>query len=477
MKAFYVLLCVFAAVLCTYATSSRFWTIADVHLSGRYVAGSDPQTYCTQGTGVAGPNGYYDCDTPPETLFPSSLQFMNTKEPDSDFLVWLGDSPTRYNREPNHTQTDDMIWGDMRRVAKTIDTIMGKNSQTGAKRLIFPVIGNHDNNPSTECPAPEDNKTYYEKIADIWKIWLNDDQLATVKNGGYYTGMATSNIRIVALNTVLYYVDNEAIAKNHTTHDVGGQLAWLEKTLASAAAAGEKVLIIAHVAPNFNIVAPLWFPFFINEFVRVVKPYAEKTIIGYLYGHDHSDSLALITAPDASPEDAVGVSQLLPSVTPRMAVGAPNRDFTGGKNPAVRLYEYVDGRDGKLIDYIQFIGDLMKEKQTGVFSWEKSYSFREQYNATDLSFASLRKTIDRIRDNNSAWCSYFKFVSFYYFVFVSFYRHGFFFCLFYHRHFYADQKTDYAPILRRGYVCGMYCSDPVRLMNCISNPPFPDFNC
>lgn len=56
--------------------------------------------------------------------------------------------------------------------------------------------------------------------------------------GGYYTVMTKYNIRIVALNTILYYKPNKAVKTNG---DPAGQFEWLTSVLSNAARNKERV--------------------------------------------------------------------------------------------------------------------------------------------------------------------------------------------------------------------------------------------
>lgn len=90
------------------AYTGTFWVVTDIHAADDYVSGTDPSTFCTQGTGVAGRLlgtlsvsslislrfGYFNCDSPPNDLIPNALSFMASIP--ADFVFWLGDSPTTY---------------------------------------------------------------------------------------------------------------------------------------------------------------------------------------------------------------------------------------------------------------------------------------------------------------------------------------------------------------------------------------------
>lgn len=62
--------------------------------------------------------------------------------------------------------------------------------------------------------------------------------LCSVPAGGFYSQLVKPGLRVVSLNTILYYGPNE-VTSNMT--DPAGQFEWLEKTLQKAAQSLEKV--------------------------------------------------------------------------------------------------------------------------------------------------------------------------------------------------------------------------------------------
>lgn len=53
------------------------------------------------------------------------------------------------------------------------------------------------------------NYWLYNDTAEIWSDYIYGDMLDTFLNGGFYTTVITPGLRIVAINTVLYYKYNE----------------------------------------------------------------------------------------------------------------------------------------------------------------------------------------------------------------------------------------------------------------------------
>lgn len=62
--------------------------------------------------------------------------------------------------------------------------------------------------------------------------------LCSVFAGGFYSQLVKPGLRVVSLNTILYYGPNK-VTVNMT--DPAGQFEWLEKTLERAAQSQEKV--------------------------------------------------------------------------------------------------------------------------------------------------------------------------------------------------------------------------------------------
>lgn len=61
---------------------------------------------------------------------------------------------------------------------------------------------------------------------------------ASAPAGGFYSQLVKPGLRLVSLNTILYYGPNEVTRKEA---DPAGQFEWLEKTLQKAAQSLEKV--------------------------------------------------------------------------------------------------------------------------------------------------------------------------------------------------------------------------------------------
>mmetsp|Transcript_15000 Transcript_15000/g.20911 ORF Transcript_15000/g.20911 Transcript_15000/m.20911 type:complete len:114 (-) Transcript_15000:118-459(-) len=98
-----------------------------------------------------------------------------------------------------------------------------------------------------------------------------------------------------------------------------------------------------------------------------------------MYGHQHSDEFRVFTYQ----QEEDGVIIVGPSITPLF-----------GNNPSFRVVTYDDR--AQILDYVTYYTDLSETSQS--FSWNKLYSFVQQYNVPNISVQSLRQIVDSITD-------------------------------------------------------------------------------
>lgn len=90
--------------------------------------------------------------------------------------------------------------------------------------------------------------------------WSFDFVLRSLPAGGFYSQLVKPGLRLVSLNTILYYGPDQ-VTVNMT--DPAGQFVWLEKTLEKAAQNLEKVCNLTCVIwlmQRFQVILPvMWF--------------------------------------------------------------------------------------------------------------------------------------------------------------------------------------------------------------------------
>ncbi|CAE1299558.1 SMPDL3 [Acanthosepion pharaonis] len=242
---------------------------------------------------------------------------------------------------------------------------------------IYPTIGNHDAFPSNQMPADE-GRDYYDQLLKVsnWNILLKPEEQDQFLKGGFYSCLIRPGLRIISLNTNLYYsLDKETVSKT----DPGNQLQWLDQQLRYASDHGEKTILMAHVPPgsferSLNIT---WmYTAFNDRLVDILKKH-NHVISAQIYGHEHTDSFKIIY------DGKIPVSVLLmaPAVSP-MNSSLPG---VGPNNPGIRLYFYRR-TTGEIINYHQYYLNLKKiHPVSNSANWELEYRALEDMLVTDMS--------------------------------------------------------------------------------------------
>ncbi|XP_068432607.1 cyclic GMP-AMP phosphodiesterase SMPDL3A [Clinocottus analis] len=350
--------------------TGRFWHITDLHLDPSYRLAPDPTKVCSSSKGAAaphaGPYGDFLCDSP-YALIQSALAHMAPLTRPQDFIIWTGDSPPHV---PVGELTTDTVIEVISNMTRTI-------RQHFPNVTVYPALGNHDYWPQDQMSSS--SNAVYEAAAQLWKPWLQTDALLTLSQGGFYSQLVKPGLRLLSLNTILYYGPNK-VTENMT--DPAGQFEWLEKTLQEAARSLEKVYIIAHVPVGYlpfarNITAMRESH---NErLVAIFRKYSD-VIAGQFYGHTHRDSIMVLLDRRGKPVNSVFVS---PAVTPIKNVLDPYSN-----NPAFRAYLY-DTDDYGLLDIWQYYLNLTEANEKQSSDWRLEYIMTKAFGLTDLRPQSL----------------------------------------------------------------------------------------
>ncbi|CAL8391820.1 unnamed protein product [Gadus morhua 'NCC'] len=348
----------------------RFWHITDLHLDASYHLADDPTKVCLSSKGApaanAGPYGDFLCDSP-YSLIQSAFNHMNHMTPQADFIIWTGDSPPHV---PAFELSTDLV---IQAIGNMSETIRGHFPTLP----VFPALGNHDYWPQDQMPGSAN--AIYQAVAKLWAPWLQDEALRTLGEGGFYSQLARPGLRVICLNTILYYGPDKATA-NDT--DPAGQFLWLQGTLERAAQNLEKVFIIAHV--------PVGYLPFTRDVTAIRKRHNERlvyifrkyshVITGHFYGHTHRDSVMVLLDEEGKPVNSIFVS---PAVTPIKSVSEPYSN-----NPAFRMAFY-DAKDFSLLDIWQYYLNLTEANERRRADWRREYVMSEAFGLDDLRPQSL----------------------------------------------------------------------------------------
>ncbi|KAM9840593.1 cyclic GMP-AMP phosphodiesterase SMPDL3A [Aulostomus maculatus] len=348
----------------------RFWHVTDLHLDPTYHLVPDPTKVCFSSRGIpashAGVYGDFRCDSP-YSLIQSAFTCMAQLTQPQDFIIWTGDSPP-------HVPADELS---TELVIQVISNMTQTIKQHFPNLTVYPALGNHDYWPQDQMPTT--TNAIYKAVAQLWAPWLQTEALLTLSQGGFYHQLVKPGLRLVSLNTILYYGPDKVTVN---MSDPAGQFEWLERTLEGAAQNMEKVYIIAHVPVGFLPYARNTTAIRRIHNERLVAIFREfsHVIAGHFYGHTHRDSIMVLLDQEGKPVNSLFVS---PAVTPIRSLLE-----SYSNNPAFRVYLY-NTNDYALLDIWQYYLNLTEANEKQRSDWELEYIMTEAFGLTDLQPQSL----------------------------------------------------------------------------------------
>ncbi|XP_043929787.1 acid sphingomyelinase-like phosphodiesterase 3a [Protopterus annectens] len=365
----------------------QFWHVTDLHLDPSFHLTDDPRKVCFSSKGSPalnpGPYGDFLCDAP-YLLIRSAFEYMKQIDQHPSFMLWTGDSPPHV---PVKELSTDVVINVIRNMTLTIREFF-------PELQVFPALGNHDYWPQDQLPVS--TSEVYNAVADMWKCWLTDDALATLRKGGFYTQIWNSTVtqqvlRIVSLNTNLYYSPNK---ETLNVTDPAQQFEWFEGVLKSARQHKEQVYVIAHVPVGYLAFArytPAMRAHFNERLVKILRTYSD-IIAGQFFGHTHRDSLMILHDEKGNPVNSLFVA---PAVTP-----IRNAMETESNNPGVRLFKYNED-DYNLLDIWQYFLNLTEANEEKKPDWKLEYVMTTEYGIKDLQPSSLHQLAKQFTESQS----------------------------------------------------------------------------
>ncbi|XP_006834797.1 PREDICTED: acid sphingomyelinase-like phosphodiesterase 3a [Chrysochloris asiatica] len=350
----------------------QFWHVTDLHLDPTYHITDDHTKVCSSSKGEnasnPGPFGDVLCDSPYQLIL-SVFDFIKNSGQKASFMIWTGDSPPHV---PVRELSTDTVINVIANMTITIQSLF-PNLQ------VFPALGNHDYWPQDQLPVA--TSKVYNAVANLWKPWLTEEAVSTLRIGGFYSQKVTNNpsLRVISLNTNLYYSPN-IVTLNET--DPANQFEWLESTLNSSWQNKEKVYIIAHVPVGylpFVRSTTVMREYYNKKLIGIFRKYSD-VIAGQFYGHTHRDSIMVLSNEKGNPINSLFVA---PAVTPVKSVLEKQTN-----NPGVRLFQY-DPRDYLLLDMQQYYLNLTEANLKGESNWTLEYIMTQAYGIEDLQPKSL----------------------------------------------------------------------------------------
>ncbi|CAN8025234.1 unnamed protein product [Ixodes persulcatus] len=357
-----------------------FWHVTDFHYDKEYNIHGDRNSMChlvpnRPGSGDIGPYGDVKCDAP-RLLVESAVAAMRSIEPNPDFVLWTGD---------NLPHVEDVPWSE---VYAQIRWLAQRLSEAFPGCPVVPTLGNHDCSPPNYMRP--NNMSLFLFDAGFNEL-LPSTSWSTFEKAGYYNWTVSGSLRLVCLNSMLWYTGNRAPALERSAED---QLVWLHKQLREAQRLGQKVFISGHVAPGLysRAISPevgvsSLLQDGINEAYQDLIADFTDVISGQFFGHQHGNTFVVLSNANGQP---VGSAQVAASVTPWTTSDEFNSRLSVPTNPMVRLYKY-DRTSTRLLDYTVYYLDFddanMHPNETP--KWELLYTLTTKYGVPDASTASM----------------------------------------------------------------------------------------
>ncbi|KAJ3761911.1 sphingomyelin phosphodiesterase [Lentinula raphanica] len=294
--------------------------------------------------------GTYSCDSP-YALILAALEAIpvltDTKDAEFDFMLFTGDLVS-HDPENELSSPQSLVF-------QTVLYDLFKRTLLSGP--VYATLGNHDSynqaqgSPnSLDAPGANQFSWNYDHVSALWEHegWLNGSAVQTAKTHyAAYSVQRSDGLKVISLNTNLWYRSNYFSYINMTNPDVSGMLRMLTDELQESEDAGERVWIIGHVLSGWDGTNPLLNP--TNLFYQIVDRYSPHVIANIFWGHTHEDQHSIFytnNATNISAQTALAQAWIGPSITPLTNL-----------NSGFRVYE-VDSATFEIMDAFTWKSDV-----------------------------------------------------------------------------------------------------------------------
>ena len=299
--------------------------------------------------------GRYGCDATYE-LMDAAYANAASVLPNPDFILYGGDVAA-------HDMNASMVrltWDVMRSVIVR---------HFGTNVPVYVTIGNNDLGTHYHANCASEDLNQLSSMLVNWR-WLSADQRGTFAQMGVYSQVVPgTKLRIISLNTNI--ISRKPVYVTPQEPSDCGQLAWFERELNAAGAAGENVLIVGHIpagTDSFNGRA-LWNETYLSIFQHTVESFVKKypeSVVYTTFGHVHKTEFRLMGRED-SPYGAMA------------NIGAISPVYSN--NPMYRIMTYSTSAPHKIVDFEDHFMDFRASVKGGKPLWYKDYEFSKAYEA------------------------------------------------------------------------------------------------
>ncbi|KAI0066506.1 Metallo-dependent phosphatase [Artomyces pyxidatus] len=308
--------------------------LSDFHIDPRYATGAEAN--CTSGLccrsnnfNAHSPNssvlpapryGSYLCDTP-FSLAAAALESIpvlaGTNGTGFAWTVFTGDLVAH--------DAEQQLSRDYIMYTETLLYDLFKRMLGGGP--VYAALGNHDSYNQAQDAThslggelAEQFSWNYDHVASLWEHegWISQSAVALARaHYAAYAVQRTDGLRIITLNTDLWYRANWFNYVNLSQIDTSGMLRFLTDELQDAEDHGERAWIVGHVLSGWDGTNALLNP--TDHFYQIVDRFSPHVIANIFWGHTHEDQLSIFysnNATNISAETALATSWIGPSITP-----------------------------------------------------------------------------------------------------------------------------------------------------------------
>lgn len=308
--------------------------ISDAHLDARYATHSEAN--CTSGLCCRANNfnhqspdsplfpapryGTYSCDSPLALVTAALEAIPPLTGSEKTGFAWTLFTGDLVSHDPEYELSRTYVMYYETLLFNLFKKVLGSGP-------VYAVLGNHDSyNQAQDAPhaiggpLADQFSWNYDHVASLWQYedWIPESavELARTHYAGYMVKRA-DGLRIITLNTNLWYRANYFSYINMTNPDTSGMLRFLTDELQDAEDAGDRVWIMGHVLSGWDGTNGELNP--TNLFYQIVDRYTPHVIANIFWGHTHEDELSIFysnNGTNMSAETAQVVSWVGPSITP-----------------------------------------------------------------------------------------------------------------------------------------------------------------
>jgi len=334
-------------------------------------------------------------------LFKSAMSEIKKANPSPDFITINGDFLAHEFEGNFQTIAKTTVLKDLQDfTVKTMEFIVSSIEEQFPGVPILPTLGNNDafcGDYEVRTPG-----SFLTRTAPIFEAGLNGivDSKAfndTYQKGGYFVAKNPKNPKhkIISLNTVMLskkYMDEQDYCGTPpdsaaNSASAAAQFTWLENELKDAEHNGEKVWIMYHIPPGFDVYntikdnkgvdckdtnpVPFYHSRYNDTLISITNRY-QPAIAAQLGGHTHMDNFMVIDG-DTKPTSFVHIQ---PSITP-----------INFNNPGFIEYTFDSG-SGELKDYNVHGFNNVETATTP--DWKKEYTFSTVYKQDEINMNTLK---------------------------------------------------------------------------------------